>query len=179
MERGTDRTISQSSGRINMKEILDKVTSYNLFNYLLPGTLFVVILDKFTQYSFTQDNLIIAAFVYYFAGLIISRIGSLVIEPILKKLDFVEFAEYKDFVIASKSDSKLEHLSEANNMYRTFISMFVLLFLFKLYELFSYYSIFLMIHKDFILILVLLIMFAFSYRKQTSYIKARIESHKS
>lgn len=162
-----------------MKEILDKVTSYNLFNYLLPGTLFIVILDGFTQYSFTQDNLIIAAFVYYFAGLIISRIGSLVIEPILKKSKFVEFAEYKDFVMASKSDPKLEYLSETNNMYRTFISMLVLLFLFKLYELFSYHSVFLTTHEDSLLILALLIMFAFSYRKQTSYIKARAETHKS
>lgn len=162
-----------------MKEILDKVTSYNLFNYLLPGTLFVVILDRFTQYSFTQDNLIIGAFVYYFAGLVISRIGSLLIEPILKKLKFVRFAEYKDFVMASKSDSKLEDLSEANNMYRTFISMFMLLFLFKLYELFSYRFVFLKTYEDYILIIILLIMFAFSYRKQTSYIKARVEIHKS
>ena len=162
-----------------MKEILDKVTSYNLFNYLLPGTLFVVILDRFTQYSFTQDNLIISAFVYYFAGLVISRIGSLLIEPILKKLKFVRFAEYKDFVVASKSDSKLEDLSEANNMYRTFISLFVLLFLFKLYELFSYRFVFLTTYEDYILILILLIMFAFSYRKQTSYIKSRAEVYKS
>ncbi len=162
-----------------MKEILDKVTSYNLFNYLLPGTLFIVILNGFTQYSFTQDNLIIATFVYYFTGLIISRIGSLVIEPILKKLKFVEFAEYKDFVVASKSDPKLEYLSEANNMYRTFISMFILLFLFKLYELFSYRYVFLITHEDSLLILALLIIFAFSYRKQTSYIKTRAESHKS
>jgi len=162
-----------------MKEILDKVTSYNLFNYLLPGTLFVVILERFTQYSFTQENLIISAFVYYFAGLVISRIGSLVVEPIFKKFEFVKFAEYKDFVIASKSDSKLEDLSEANNMYRTFVSMFVFLFLFKLYELFSYRFVFLTNYEDYILILILLIIFVFSYRKQTSYIKNRVDAQKS
>ena len=162
-----------------MKEILDKVTSYNLFNYLLPGTLFVVILDKFTQYSFIQDNLVIDAFVYYFAGLVVSRVGSLVIEPILKKLKFVKFAEYKNFVIASKSDLKLEDLSEANNMYRTFISMFVLLFVFKLYEIFANRFVIFLNYEDFILILILLIMFAFSYRKQTAYIKGRVDAHKS
>lgn len=161
-----------------MKEILDKVTSYNLFNYLLPGTLFVVILERFTQYSFTQEDLIISAFVYYFAGLVISRIGSLVIEPIMKRFKFVKFAEYKDFVVASKSDSKLEDLSEANNMYRTFVSMFALLFLFKLYELFSYRFIFLTNYEDYILILTLLIMFVFSYKKQTAYIFKRINSTK-
>ncbi len=162
-----------------MKDILDKITSYNLFNYLLPGTLFVVILDNFTKYSFTQDNLIIGAFVYYFTGLIISRIGSLIVEPILKKLKFVKFSEYKDFVMASKSDLKLESLSEANNMYRTFVSMFLILLLFKLYELFSYHFAYLAIHEKNIFIFILLAIFSFSYRKQTAYIKNRVESYKS
>ena len=102
-----------------MKEILDKITSYNLFNYLLPGVLFVVILDKLTIYSFAQENLVIGAFVYYFVGLVVSRTGSIVVEPLLKKIGFVKFDDYKDFVVAAKNDSKIDVLSESNNMYRT------------------------------------------------------------
>src|SRR3989344_7954495 len=103
-----------------MKDILDKITSYNLFNYLLPGVLFVAILDKFTSYSLTQENLLIGAFVYYFIGLVISRFGSLIVEPFLKSVSFLKFADYVDFVSASKIDSKIEDFSEVNNMYRTF-----------------------------------------------------------
>ena len=66
-----------------MKEILDKLSSYNLFNYLLPGVLFVVIASKVTRYGFIQDDIVIGVFLYYFIGMVISRFGSLVIEPLL------------------------------------------------------------------------------------------------
>ena len=86
-------------------------------------------MDKFTRYSFIQDNLAVGVFVYYFISLVVSRVGSLLIEPILKKISFVKFAPYADYISASKTDPMLETLSEVNNMYGTFCSMFVLLLL--------------------------------------------------
>src|SRR5262245_46621561 len=117
-----------------MKDLLDKISSYNLFNYLLPGILFVVIAQKFTRYSFVQDNLVMGVFVYYFVCLIISRVGSLIIEPFLKKISFVVFADYSDFIIATNADPKIEILSEVNNMYRTIIAMLAAVALLKGYE---------------------------------------------
>lgn len=162
-----------------MKEVLDKITSYNLFNYLLPGVLFVAILDKFTIYSLTQENLILGVFVYYFIGLVISRFGSLIIEPFLKLVSFLKFADYADFVSASKIDSKVEDFSEVNNMYRTFTAIFVLLLLLKGYELLAVKIPILNEHTPLILVIVLLVMFLFSYRKQTGYITMRIKANKS
>jgi len=98
-----------------MNAILNKISSYNLFNYLFPGIVFVALSKEFTEYSFVQQDLLIAAFLYYFIGLVISRFGSLVIEHFLKRLHFLDFADYKDFVAISKKDEKLEVLSEANN----------------------------------------------------------------
>ena len=69
-----------------MSEILDKLSSYNIFNYLLPGTLFAVAGDAFTSYSFVQKDVLVAVFAYYFMGLVISRIGSLMIEPFLASI---------------------------------------------------------------------------------------------
>lgn len=158
-----------------MKELLDKISSYNVFNYLFPGILFAVISNEFTAYSFLQDNLIIGAFVYYFIGLVISRFGSLVIEPLLRKLSFLKFANYKDFVSASKKDAKIEVLLEINNMYRTLISMFVLIFLLKLYELIESSAPILKDWSTYILLALLLVMCLFSYRKQTNYITKRIK----
>mgnify|MGYP003490907514 CR=1 FL=1 len=68
--------------RINMEKLLEKLTSYNLFNYLFPGIIFSVLLEKTTSYSIIQDDIIIEAFLAYFIGLLISRISSLIIEPI-------------------------------------------------------------------------------------------------
>jgi hypothetical protein len=157
-----------------MKEILDKISSYDFFNHLLPGILFVALIGEFTDYSFTQENLVVGLFVYYFIGLIISRFGSLVIEPILKKISFLKFSGYKDFISASKKDSKIETLSEINNMYRALTAMFLLFGLVKVYELISIPRVF----DLYILIVLLFTLFLFSYKKQTEYITKRIKSNR-
>src|SRR5215467_1053056 len=110
-----------------MKDLLDKISSYNLFNYLLPGVLFAALAETWTSYRFLQSNLVVGVFVYYFFGLVISRVGSLIIEPSLRKVSFVKFASYDDFVAASQKDPKIDVLSEVNDMYRTFCSLFVLI----------------------------------------------------
>src|SRR3972149_2970830 len=109
----------------DLKELLSKLSSYNLFNYLLPGVIFVAAASKVTRYSFIQEDIVIGLFLYYFIGLVISRFGSIVIEPILRGVSFLKFADYNDFVAASKKDEKIEVLSEANNTYRTLCYLFI------------------------------------------------------
>jgi len=159
-----------------MKDLLDKLSSYNIFNYLLPGIVFVAISDSLTKYSFIQKDIVIGVFLYYFVGLIISRIGSILIEPLLKWTKFIRFSEYKDFVNASKEDKLLEVMSEANNMYRTFCSLFLCLALLKGFETIT--TNFPSVNKwstEF-LVVGLLFLFLFSYRKQTNYINRRVNN---
>ena len=117
-----------------MKDLLNKVSSYNLFNYLLPGVLFVCVAKYFTSYNFIQENDFFGAFLYYFIGMAISRFGSLIMEPFLKWISFLKFTDYKGFIVASKSDEKIELLSEVNNTYRTISAMLILLLLLKLFD---------------------------------------------
>ena len=126
-----------------------------------------------------KKNLVMGAFVYYFVGLVISRFGSLVVEPILRWTSFLKFVSYSDFISASKFDQKIESFSETNNMYRTFVAMLVLLLVLKAYELLALRLAFLNEYGLHILLTVLLITFLLSYRKQTSYIRKRIEANKS
>ena len=160
-----------------MKELLEKIASYNLFNYLLPGVLFALLANWITNYKFPLDNVIIGGFLCYFLGLIISRIGSLIVEPILKKTSFVKFADYKDYISASAKDPLIITLSEANNMYRTFISLFLTLILLKAYEVAESRFSFLKNVSPYILIILFLILFLWSYRKQTKYIKCRVKAN--
>ena len=158
-----------------MKDILRKLSSYNLFNYLLPGIIFVVLAREVTHYSFIQQDIVIGMFLYYFIGLVVSRFGSLAIDPLLKRLSFIQFADYKDFVAASKKDEKIELLSEVNNTYRTLCSLFILLLLLKLYEKIE---VIFPVPKEWeaiVLVVLLLVIFLLSYRKQTSYITKRIK----
>jgi hypothetical protein len=115
-----------------MNTLLEKLSSYNLLNNLLPGVVFCYVTTEITGYKLVQKNVLIGLFLYYTIGLIIGRIGSLFIEPILKH--FSPVSKYDDFVNASKIDKKIELLSETNNIYRTITSLIVALFITKGYN---------------------------------------------
>lgn len=157
-----------------MKELIDKISSYNLFNYFFPGVVFTVLLNELTVYNIILDNLLITFFMYYFIGLVISRVGSVAIAPLLKKMKFIRFADYNDFVDASKKDEKIDLLSEVNNMYRTLLALIIVLFIVygfsKLKELWQFLSI-IELH---LLATILLVFFLFAYRKQTSFVRKRV-----
>jgi len=157
-----------------MNALLEKLSSYNLLNYLLPGVLFVVVSDAITCHSFVQEDFLLGVVLYYFIGLVISRIGSLVIEPVLRSTRFVRFAAYTDFVSASQADPKLELLSETNNMYRTFCALFCAILLLWLYDRVEAWLPAIGEWKGIALVVALLVMFMFAYRKQTRYITQRI-----
>lgn len=157
-----------------MEKILEKISSYNIFNYLFPGVVFCVVCDRYFSIPLIQDTLINGIFLYYFIGLIISRFGSVVIEPAMKKVGLLEFSEYSDFVHASKKDEKIEILSEVNNMYRTILSMIFVLGLTVLcssgLKQWPEYT----THVKYSLLGALFIIFLFSYAKQTNYITKRV-----
>ena len=159
-----------------MNELLEKLSSYNLFNYLLPGVIFAIVAKQFLGLDLSQPDLLLAAFLYYFLGLIISRIGSLVVEPILKKVSFVKFSEYSKYVSAVQKDKTIETLSEANNTYRTMIALFIVSLVVKGYLLLASVVPFLETHSALIVVLCATVLFLFSYRKQTSYVYKRIDS---
>ena len=160
-----------------MESILEKISSYNLFNYLLPCVVLCVVSDRYFDIPLLQDSIITGLFLYYFVGLVTSRFGSIVLEPILKKLKIVKFADYPDFLRAVKNDKKIEVLSETNNMYRSLLSALVILCLLVLgdriiheYESWSSYF-------KYALLPALLVLFGLSYRKQSEYIVKRINSN--
>lgn len=161
-----------------MTDFLNKLSSYNLFNNLLPGILFVVLLSHFTEYRVSQDNLLLNLFLYYFIGLTISRISSITIEPFLKKIKFVTFRDYKLFVNANQKDNKLDILVETNNKFRVLLTMILLVILSKLF-----YSLNLNCLKlsentqQYLLLIFTAIIYLFAYRKQTNYVTKRIDAN--
>ena len=154
---------------------MEKISSYNIFNYLVPGALFVAIGEKLTSISFVPQDLIMALCLYYFVGLIISRIGSLVVEPFLKRVKIVRFAAYGDFVKASTSDPKIEILSEQNNMYRTLCSLSIMLIFLVIFDMIKHAMPWDTHVNGVLLLVAFMAVFLFSYRKQTNYISQRVE----
>ncbi|MEM9272618.1 MAG: hypothetical protein AAGA80_06585 [Cyanobacteria bacterium P01_F01_bin.143] len=158
-----------------MNELLAKISSYNVFNYLLPGVLFAFLGESFTSYSFIKNNLLEGAFFYYFFGLVISRFGSLIVAPILKLILRIKYAPYKEFISASKKDNKLDILSEQNNVYRTLCSLLIALIIMKGYEQIANSYEIIKNMTPYIILICLLLLFIFSYKKQTKLIVERVE----
>jgi hypothetical protein len=159
-----------------MKEIIDKISSYNLFNYLFPGIIFVILLNATTSYSLIQENIIEGAFLYYFIGLLINRVGSLFIEPILKRFKFVKFKPPEEYRRASQLYPKIEIFSETNNMFRGMCATFFVLVLIVISENIGIVVDFSNRIVGVVFLLLLLLLFLFSYRKQTKIIFDRIDS---
>lgn len=160
-----------------LNELLGKLSSYNLLNYLIPGALFVAFGRLITRFDLLQPDTILALCTYYFYGMVLSRIGSLFIEPILKRYNIIELAPYESYVQAAAVDSKIAELSEQNNMYRTMAALFLGLIVLKLVEAAcDYWGVGVAALLSGVLPL-LLLLFLISFKKQTKYISKRVGVH--
>ena len=161
-----------------LKELIEKITSYNLFTNLFPGVIFCLFSGKISSIDLLQKDIIVGVFVYYFIGLIISRVGSIIVEPILRKTRIALFCDYKDFIKASKNDPKLETLSETNNTFRNLISTILCLSILALFSILIKKLPIIENYKYIVLALFMLLILVFSYRKQTKYICKRVDVNK-
>lgn len=164
-----------------LAQIVEKISSYNIVNNLYPGILFVYVLKIMFGTNLLLNNWFENLIVFYFVGMVLSRIGSIIIEPVMKKINIIKYAPYQDYVKASSIDSLVDTLSETNNTYRTLLSTFICVFMYKLGVSINEICLkneitFLQENKDWILLALLILLFVFSYVKQTSYVRKRVES---
>lgn len=157
------------------KVILDKLSSYQLFNYFFPGILWVNAIEYFTIISFPNEDILLRLFIYYFVGLIISRFGSLVVEYFYKGFGWVIYSDYGNYLKAESKDQKLSTLSAENNTYRTLLSaVFLFLIVYGVaqipqFEVFNESKWSLPVYT-----LLLVWLFSKSYNKQTSFVRYRV-----
>lgn len=161
-----------------LKLILDKLSQYNFVTNILPGTVLCIVLEYFVGYDvlFTE-NWYMLGVLFYFAGMINNRFGSLFVEWLLKKCHVVQFAPYGDFVKAEKEDEKITTLNMENNVFRSYISVCVLAILAGGYKFICSKWIWLGNQTEWILVVSLLALFVLSYRKQTNYIRKRVDAN--
>ena len=155
-----------------MDKLLERISSYDILNNLFPGSVLYFLLSENIQLQ--QNSILTEFFIIYFLGLLASRIGSLLIEPLCKKLNIIQMASYEDFIKAESRDKKIEILSSVNNMYRTFISVFIIYIFYKItgYIAIKYTCVSKFVEAG--IIIALLVIFSLSYHKQTNYIRKRV-----
>ena len=163
-----------------MENILEKLSSYNILNNILPGVVFIFFWDKSfptMKFALSEDNLISSIFLYYFFGMIISRAGSLFIEPAFKFVKIIRFEPHSRYLQARYIDEKIPELLETDNLFRTMIATFLLLLIIRVTHSFIFYSGYILYKDIFMYIfLIFTIIFSLAYRKQTQYIVKRINT---
>lgn len=169
------------------KSISEKISSYNIFNNLFPGIIFCSILSKTTRFSISSNNILEQLFLWYFVGMIISRIGSILVESTLKKIKFKKrpylvFADYKQYIAASRANPFIITLSETNNTYRTIIALLLSLSVVYFYDifLFDWVEEKCVIGNKLTIIIIgilLIILFVKSYKKQSDYVRKQVEKY--
>ena len=157
-----------------MKAILDKLSAYNIFSSLLTGFLFVILGERLTSFSLIQRSWIAGIVLYYFIGLVISRVGSLIVKPVLERIGFVKDVPYEDYVEASKSDSRIDILFARNHLFRTLCAMVMMLIGLKIGEKVIGVLPWGADVYDFIMLVGLFVLFLFSYRKQAQEVVRRV-----
>lgn len=87
-----------------MEKLLEELGAYELLNNLLPGAIICVLAQWQTGYQLPAINVVGELCVFYFVGLVVGRLGSLVVEPIYRKLGIISKGAYADFIKASQAD---------------------------------------------------------------------------
>jgi hypothetical protein len=159
-------------------KLLDKISAYQVVNYIIPGSVLCVLLKHIVGYDIIAFSMIENVIICYFVGMVNSRLGSLILYPILKKTKFIKEAEYLDFVTAEKKDSKVTILSDINNVFRSFANVMLLLLCSLGIKNIDCISNFVVRNINWIAIISLFILFLFSVRKQTKFVRDRVEANK-
>lgn len=99
-----------------------------------------------------------------------------------EKEEFLKFAPYGDYIEASEANPFIKVLNETNNIYRTIIAMMVVVMGAKIYDWLIYDLIdnFGIAGNNLIFLitcLAVIILFIYSYKKQTDYIRGRVEKY--
>ena len=158
-----------------MDGILEKLDSYNILTNLLPGAFFLVGLRLLVGLELPAKSVAEEIVLYYFVGLVISRIGSLVTEPLLKKVRWLEFAPHPDFIAASRLNPKINVLSEMNDHYRSLLTATVCIPAVWGAKLLTESCPFFAENWKWFLVFGVGVLFLFSYRKQTAYVRKHVE----
>lgn len=162
-----------------MEAFLTKLSSYNFINYIFPGVVFKYFCTVILNIELlNQCTEIEKLFIYYFIGLCISRVGSLILEPFVKWIKFIKYAPYTDYLAAKEKDKDINILLEVVNTYRTLVALFLILMIICIYiklKCVNLYNCSYICEGLFTSVL-FSICFLVAYRKQVKYIKMRIEN---
>ena len=156
-------------------KLIEKISTYQILNYMIPGSVLCVLLKYWVGYDLIAFSAVENVIIVYFVGMVNSRLSSLVLKKILKKTRFIKETERDDFIMAEKKDAKLTVLSDINNMFRAMANVMLLLLVAYGMKYIGSIETFVLDNFNWIAIGALFLLFLFSFREQTKVVKNRTE----
>ena len=153
-----------------MSELLSKISSYNLYNYLLVGFVYNMLLCHYTQLGYVDESILKTLIVCYVMGLFIAKLASLFLEPLLIRLHwnnkkFLKWRNKNEYLEASFKDAKIPILLEEANVCRNIAMAIFVFFICLLYD--KYVSIYIsMIVAECLFYVIAFFICIFSYKKK-------------
>lgn len=148
-----------------LTKLFEKISHYEILNNIIPGSALCLILS-YIGYPILEYNVWACIVICYLVGIVNSRFSSVAIEWICKKIHLIEWRDYESYNKAKKERPFIATLQESANMYRAFISVFLIsLCGYSLMKLSTKWS-WLVQNGIWVLLVALLVLFVFSYRKQ-------------
>lgn len=162
-----------------LKTVSEKISSYQIFTYILPGIVFLAPLSLYYIKEIPSTSIWEKLLICYFVGMTVSRIGTFVFESWPSHIKWkwlgIQLIDYPTLIKAEKKDPKINSLLQVSNTYR---SMAAASFTLLLVAILNYYF---NIGFQFpcglhILNLFLCILFYFSFKKQYWYVNERVKN---
>lgn len=149
-------------------DLSKKISRYDIMTNLIPGFVLYVILNRLGYNLSSGNEILIQLCVCYILGLINGRFSSFVIEGVCRTCKFVKWRDYDLYNKAKKERPFIATLQESANMYRSFASLFLLSLLAVLYKRVCCNSLWMCENGYWIVLILLFLLFVFSYRKQVN-----------
>lgn len=158
-----------------LSKLIGLLENFYLATYIIAGSAIGIgftIMDIEFFYSEFWLNLGLC----YFAGMIASRLGSIVIEPICKRLNVIPWEPYEKFMKAEQKDTteKLLNISKLNGTYCTMSAVSIILLIASIVVNIQGHACCCQYFKYPFIYLCITILFLFSYKKQVTYTVKRI-----
>ncbi|MER8743122.1 hypothetical protein NKH54_08550 [Mesorhizobium sp. M1004] len=160
-----------------MGDVISKISSYNIFTNLIPGAVLAFIMHRLEIYDFQSPSTVIDIIMYYFLGVVVSRVGSVILQPVLRRTHFIKHGDYSSFIVAEAKDPKIAVLLESSNLYRSICSVLLLSLLAYWVKLLAARYGWSLRSVEVGTVIFLAALFLLSYRKQAAFIEKRVQHH--
>ena len=149
-----------------INSLFNKLSAYQLLSLMLPGARMLGIMKFiFTIDIKVDENIWWFLLASYVVGIIISRIGSLLIEEVFKKIGFIKGFNVANYIAKRKEDDMVETILSFANLYRSYCALSIVLIIVTIVKGYGFCEYWLYYLLEFLLLL----LFSFSFCKQYYY----------